>query len=71
MTGPFYTPLEAAAYLGVSATALGNWRGDPAAGGPTFEKVNGRVFYRQSALDAWKAANPDYLAKHKKTGVRR
>jgi predicted site-specific integrase-resolvase len=42
---------KAADYLGVSASILNKWR--VYGQGPDFRKLNRRVVYRRSDLDAW------------------
>jgi len=50
---------EAAAYLGVSGSYLDKARSEGAPGNrtpaPPFVRVDGRVYYRRSDLDAWVA----------------
>ncbi len=47
----FFGNPEAAAYLGVSPITLAKWRVYGA--GPAFYKLNRKVVYRRSDLDAW------------------
>lgn len=50
-------PAEAARYLQVGVSALGNWRKSNT--GPDFVRIgngHGRIRYLQSSLDAWLAS---------------
>lgn len=49
----YFTTEEAAAYLGLSAGTLENWRAAANKEGPGYCKPSGRVYYRVSDLDAW------------------
>lgn len=51
MSKQFYSPSEAAEYLGLSASTLAKMRsrGD----GPVFRKFGGRIRYSIQDLDAW------------------
>ena len=54
MTDPLLPPEEAGAYLSTPPATLQWWR--HLGRGPKYLKVGRRVFYRQSALDAFLAA---------------
>ncbi len=51
---PLLDTLEAASYLRFRPASLVTWRSRRV--GPSYEKVGSKVFYRQSALDAWREA---------------
>jgi hypothetical protein len=56
---PGFVPKDAGAYLGgggspLSESTLANWRTSGI--GPEYEKIGGRVIYRKSALDAFRAS---------------
>lgn len=53
---PWFTPKEAAAFLGFSPKTLANWRS--AKVGPAYSLVGSRVRYRYSALVAFQDAAP-------------
>lgn len=56
ITEPALLPVEAAAFLGVSAKTLANWRS--LGQGPTYTQYNGRrVAYLVEDLDAFRRAN--------------
>ena len=56
--------IELAALLGVCRRTLDRYRAKGI--GPAFEKVDGRVLYFRSGLEAWIARNP--LGPHSKAG---
>lgn len=63
------TTMEAAAYLGLTASTLSKWRA-AVYKGPVFEMRGRQVRYRRRVLDEWKAANPGPYRNSRKKGPR-
>jgi hypothetical protein len=68
----YYTPREAAAFLGLSPISMACWRSRGT--GPSFIKLSdtrtGRVLYRRSVLKKWRADREREKAKLKPRRIR-
>ncbi len=47
---------QLAGELGITRRTLARWLGDPALGFPQPTRINNRLYFSRSAVEAWKAA---------------